>query len=214
MGGGCVAKQREAQGRKLKIDMFKLILKRLFACVVDLAIVAIIIFMMLNLWMIPNGLFIEESTLKIIILYIIVYSIYFPTRYFPEALQQPIALPIRRIAIDEIGFIGSERFTIAHEIVHWEIHQRFFTNWLKKNNTAFRCPKEKSKERRTAIDWCEWQAEGIAASILMPKNMFIQKANEINEEYQYGLANQKIIKEIAKFFEVSKQACHPVRVNC
>ena len=120
---------------------------------------------------------------------------------------------------------GRERFTIAHEMIHWEIHQLRFAALSYNDKTtakACRCPKEKVYRARTPEEWLEWQADKLAAAILMPEEMFRLKAEEIKNKYQ-GKVGKKandfawrgfspliikdfIIEDLAEAFQVSKQA--------
>lgn len=107
--------------------------------------------------------------------------------------------------------------TVAHECVHWYKHRNYHllaqVNDIKKANSK-RCPAESPNEDNqdawTDEDWMEWQANGIAPRILMPKEMFLLKASDFEQdlnqhctqlEKDYTLRN-----ELAEFFDVSKQS--------
>lgn len=102
------------------------------------------------------------------------------------------------------------RYTIAHECFHWEKHRRFY---IIKNDiedgtaVAHRFNEmeydyEPSKSR-TDEEWMDWQAENIAACILMPREMFLIKLRELEKIEDI---HESIIEKIAEFFEVSKKA--------
>lgn len=115
---------------------------------------------------------------------------------------------------------GCERFTLAHECVHWDQHKMHYL--LQQNDSAGgmavaqRCPKEifSGKITRTEEEWMEWQANGIAAAILMPKKTFRQKANEIVSDWDPSVLSSHsrveclclLAMELATYFEVSLQA--------
>jgi len=86
---------------------------------------------------------------------------------------------------------GRLRFTLAHELAHWLIHQKIF---------------EDSQQSAAKIDGnidsqTEWQADTLAALILMPK-MQIKKAF-----YKITNLNKKDkISYMTELFNVSKQA--------
>ena len=115
---------------------------------------------------------------------------------------------------------GCERFTLAHECVHWDQHKMHYllqqTDLSDGMAVAQRCPKEtfSGKMERTEEDWMEWQANGIAAAILMPQNTFRQKADEIISDWDmdalssYSAAEHLgfLAMELAICFEVSLQA--------
>ena len=117
--------------------------------------------------------------------------------------------------------IGSERNTIAHECVHWNIHRTYHSVQIiagGEQAVAFRCPaeppSEKLNSRWTDEDWMEWQANGIAPKILMPKVPFtfyvdthplFFKMKETNSGLE-SLYQDLLIEDLANFFQVSKQS--------
>ena len=115
---------------------------------------------------------------------------------------------------------GCERFTLAHECIHWDQHKLHYLLQQPRvadgTAVAQRCPKEQCccRAERTEEDWMEWQANGIAAAILMPKNAFLQKASEIVSDWDEGVLYSHsgaeclgfLAMELATFFEVSLQA--------
>lgn len=112
---------------------------------------------------------------------------------------------------------GCERFTLAHECVHWEKHKMYhlLQTCVSKNiAVAHRCPDKTVTEKtaRTEEDWMEWQADGIAASILMPRETFKKKADEIVSKLRKikisngSIISELLIKEISTYFNVSEQA--------
>lgn len=124
---------------------------------------------------------------------------------------------------------GRERFTITHEMVHWDKHQLRFTTLSYHDKTlakACRCPKEKVFKARTPEDWLEWQADNLAAAILMPAEMFKFKAKELKAKYRPGkklndymwkgfspgIIKEFIIDDLAETFQVSRQAAE-IRCN-
>jgi Zn-dependent peptidase ImmA (M78 family) len=124
---------------------------------------------------------------------------------------------------------GRERFTITHEMVHWDKHQLRFMALSYKDKTlakVCRCPTAKVYRPKTAEDWLEWQADNLAAAILMPAEMFKQKAEELKSGYKVGekinefmwkgfspgLIKEFIVDDLASTFQVSKQAVE-IRLN-
>ena len=107
--------------------------------------------------------------------------------------------------------------TVTHECVHWYKHRNYHlldhVNDIKRSKKQ-QCPAAEPDERiqneRKDEDWMEWQANGIAPRILMPKELFIQEAEDFREElseidnpyiWGYTLKNK-----LAEFFQVSKQS--------
>ena len=62
------------------------------------------------------------------------------------------------------------RYTEAHEISHWLLHRPFFERVP--GHIACRKVEMYRPERRTEHDWIEWQADALAASLLMPRDTF------------------------------------------
>ncbi len=92
------------------------------------------------------------------------------------------------------------RFTLAHEASHWILHRSYHSPTNQKYE--FRKPYKSSMgsdiERRfrklvTENDIEEWQANSLAAALLMPKAAFIETAMDSIKEI-YGKAQKKIYK--------------------
>lgn len=49
-----------------------------------------------------------------------------------------------------------------------------------------RCPKDKSYKPKTPEEWVEWQADNLAAAILMPSAMFKKRIEELKKAYKTG----------------------------
>lgn len=75
---------------------------------------------------------------------------------------------------------GRFNFTIAHEIGHWRLHRQYFikdqsqtTLWPDTADApSVVCRTSRSKDR------IEWQADRLAASLLMPRQMLLQAWRE------------------------------------
>ena len=193
-------------------------------------------------------------------------------KYYPLALQEPVSVPIRRIAedmglsiveesllsseLDVFGLVvfedgnikdknknivirnakrgtvlidprvyyertlGTVNFTIAHECFHWHRHQPYHAlmKMLGANDELgkiIQCSigsNSKDSEKWKAIDWMEWQANGVAPHILMPTSTAKIKVTELIEKYQIhfdgadGYRIEEMISELADFYGLSKQA--------
>lgn len=131
---------------------------------------------------------------------------------------------------DEVFFqrtLGCVRNTLAHECLHWFKHRAYHTVQSLIGNdmaVACKCPTdgklETFKHVWTQEDWMEWQANGIAPKILMPREMFrVQAETNAYLKLIKGGANamhqfyfEMAVEEIAKFFNVSKQSAS-IRLN-
>lgn len=114
---------------------------------------------------------------------------------------------------------GSKRNTISHEYVHWIFHKRYFLAleaFEKERAIAYRCPinlkDEKFKDVWEDIDWLEWQANGIAPRILMPREtveeafqMVIDRSKK-NPFVASGFIPKSkwILEQFAGFYQVSQ----------
>ena len=196
----------------------------------------------------------------------------FLEKYYPLALQEPVAVPIRKIAedmglsviedsllsseLDIFGLVvfeggnikdknkniiirnakrgtvlidprvyyertlGTVNFTIAHECFHWYRHQPYHAlmKMLGANDELgkiIQCSigsNAKDLEKWKAVDWMEWQANGVAPRILMPTNTAKIKISELVEKYHIhfdgtdGYLIEEMISELADFYGLSKQA--------
>ncbi|HFR3341463.1 TPA: ImmA/IrrE family metallo-endopeptidase, partial [Streptococcus suis] len=114
--------------------------------------------------------------------------------------------------------VGSYNNTVIHECVHWELHKVFHEVKMildKSHSTVSSWTEENLADSSmwTPLDWMEWQANGIAPRILMPK---IQTRIKIRELFQtLTLVNpdlsrselvQEVVDNLAAFFNVSRQA--------
>ena len=113
---------------------------------------------------------------------------------------------------------GSRRNTVAHECVHWTYHRDYFLAMEKLNEgraVAQRCPVEfdgEFKEIWTDTDWLEWQANGIAPRILMPKEtvadgfQMILDRSKKNKFIAAGLIPKSkwILEQFAGLYQVSQ----------
>ena len=196
----------------------------------------------------------------------------FLEKYYPLALQEPVDVPIRKIA-DDMGLsiiedsllsseldifglvvfedgnikdknknivirnakrgtvlidprvyyertLGTVNFTIAHECFHWYRHQPYHAlmKMLGANDELgkiIQCSigsNAKDSEKWKAVDWMEWQANGVAPHILMPTNTAKIKISELVEKYHIhfdgtdGYQIEEMISELADFYGLSKQA--------
>lgn len=115
--------------------------------------------------------------------------------------------------------IGCVNNTIAHECFHWYKHRNYhiLRNIIDgTRSVACRCPSDDNEERYTKSwtdeDWMEWQANGIAPRILMPKQTVneavakILSASTANPFISAGMLSptQWVVEQLANFYCVSK----------
>lgn len=98
---------------------------------------------------------------------------------------------------------GRLRFTFAHELAHWIIHNEYYSKM--DMNAAMKLDAQKSSDSDKTI---ERQADFLAGSILMPsgqvKKAFYRSKQTRNEPVEY----------LATLFQVSKQAMQIKLKSC
>lgn len=114
--------------------------------------------------------------------------------------------------------VGSYNNTVIHECIHWELHKVFHEvkMVLDKDHSQVSSWTEENladSSMWTSLDWMEWQANGIAPRILMPKVQTRIKIRElfqtltlVNPDISRSELVQEVVDNLATFFEVSRQA--------
>ncbi len=106
-------------------------------------------------------------------------------------------IPIFEIHIRKISDEQRKRFTLAHELGHLFLHMDFFDEKKRKKHQVYQDCIYHRKSGNYAEE--ELQANEFAASILMPTDVFIQKA----EENIVDGGSAYDVEKIAAFFNVS-----------
>lgn len=116
---------------------------------------------------------------------------------------------------------GAKRNTLIHEALHWEKDKKYFQVLELRNKAEseklypIMCrqsgmyyePPEGKKTKANQIKWLEWQAHRLAPRVLMPFDMFKQKALEIIDswiERDIIPSCDLLIEELSSFFIVSR----------
>jgi Zn-dependent peptidase ImmA (M78 family) len=89
-----------------------------------------------------------------------------------------------------------QRFTIAHELGHLELHQDtlFVDGLLRRDDVS-----------SLAVDSQEIEANAFAAELLMPRHLLLAEVSD--RMPKSGVAEPaRLVKQLAKVFEVSEQA--------
>jgi len=103
-------------------------------------------------------------------------------------------------------------FTIAHETAHWILHRSYFSpgnqsySYRKQGQLYVACRTIGIEMKRSLLktngDFIEWQANALAAALLMPIATFRYTANHLSDKN--GIITVNAIEEIADIFQVSK----------
>lgn len=155
----------------------------------------------------------------------------FADTIIPISDDQVIEVPEGTIMLDIRlrNKITRWRFTVAHELAHWILHRRYHCtdnrvyNFRLKGYSYIACRTDKTeldkknpKLAKTDDEWAEWQADTLAAALLMPKSTFLRAARQVLDKYgvteMYLVSGKdsfkefEIIKELADLFQVSMRA--------
>ena len=104
------------------------------------------------------------------------------------------------IGVNSLHHPNRQRFTIAHELGHLELHKDMITSAVhvdKKFPALMRNPKS-----ATGTEEIEIQANQFAAELLMPRKLI----DEALEGKQFDIEDEGPMEELAKKFKVSRQA--------
>ena len=104
------------------------------------------------------------------------------------------------IGVNSLHHPNRQRFTIAHEIGHLELHREMITSavHVDKSFPALM----RNQKSTTGTEKIEIQANQFASALLMPKKQLCQ----ILDSKQFDIEDEKPLEELAKKFRVSKQA--------
>lgn len=115
-------------------------------------------------------------------------------RYRLIAVKAGTILIDERLCMDRL--LGRLRFTCAHELSHWVLHQKLYSGT---GDVA-------AYEGKTSLDesnrLIERQADALATALLMP----LPQIKKGFYRLRAGKANEQLIAEMAQIFQVSKQA--------
>lgn len=108
--------------------------------------------------------------------------------------------------------IGRKNFTIAHELAH-QIINRSFPEYHGVDCRVFCDYRRCVKPRKKVVDWHEWQADALAAALLLPLDaitdaMFIfglgEKLKVLSRKYSQN--NYERFCDMAEYLQVSRTA--------
>lgn len=107
---------------------------------------------------------------------------------------------------------GRKNFTIAHEIAH-QILNRKYPEMYGPQNRTFCDYRRSAKPKKEIVDWHEWQADALAAALLLPRevlkdSMFVFGLGEKMKMLSRKYSNTKfeLFCEMADYLQVSRTA--------
>ena len=152
---------------------------------------------------------------------------YYDKLYHPVVKELKESTMLIDLSLSGKDNLARERFTKAHETSHWVCH-RSLHSYDKLPYDFRRSPvvacRDTSIERykygdsfkRSEEDWEEWQADRLAAALLMPKDTFTYVSEAVIKNCGIGKGilvkgrnieeSRKAIQTISRFFMVSKKA--------
>ena len=117
-----------------------------------------------------------------------------------------------------LGRDGTHRLTIAHEIIHWYLHHKYFMllALLDDETDMMSCEVEPNHYddnmslAQKAHWFAEWQANALSIRIAMPRALMeraIQEAYEIARPYRFkGSLVEDVLDRVSKLFDVPRFA--------
>jgi Zn-dependent peptidase ImmA (M78 family) len=104
------------------------------------------------------------------------------------------------IGVNSLHHPNRQRFTIAHELGHFELHRDMITSSVHVDKTFPALMRD--MKAATGTERIEIEANQFAAELLMPK----ARLDEVLEGKQFDIDDDGPIEDLAKKFKVSKQA--------
>lgn len=108
--------------------------------------------------------------------------------------------------------VGRKNFTIAHEIAH-QILNRLYPEMYDTQNRIFCDYRRSAKPKKEIVDWHEWQADALAAALLLPfdvlqDSMFVFGLGEKMKmlSRKYSSTRFELFCEMADYLQVSRTA--------
>lgn len=148
-------------------------------------------------------------------------------RLRPTVLEETFGTVLISPHLMRQGEAPRKRFTEAHEGAHFVLHREYFSRCSKdsangKINSRDYIACRQSDMRdiipQKETQWVEWQANSLAAALLMPRNIFCEYCHSVirrkaildgyleDQPDSYQVSTKHIINNVAKRFNVSHKA--------
>lgn len=156
----------------------------------------------------------------------------------PLLYNVPEGTVLLDISLNNSKHPGRKRFTQAHEVSHWICHRTYhspnnrrYDFCQKESCPAIACRLERMEYPEKSVigtwtdeDWEEWQANNLAAALLMPKHPFLEAFYEVARHHglHYDVLiwednidrSNAIIEDLKKIFNVSERATELRMIRC
>ena len=115
-----------------------------------------------------------------------------------------------------------KRYTKAHEGAHWVLHQPYFQNAdgteqgrLCSGFVACRTVERYIPTTSRKVNWLEWQADTLAASLLMPRDIFMCYTKSLFRRagVRHGYLSAKCGSDKQLFHEIAPDLCKKFSVS-
>ena len=100
----------------------------------------------------------------------------------PDVLEETFGTVLIHSELSCAKQAPRRRYTEAHECSHWILHKPYYDKQSGNSNSrlvACRSVETYKRVRKTDADWREWQADTLAAALLMPREMFYEYARRL-----------------------------------
>lgn len=119
---------------------------------------------------------------------------------------------VEKRLLNDPSMEGRKNFTIAHEIAH-QIINRLHPEMYDTQNRTFCDYRRSNKPKKEITDWREWQADALAAALLLPievikDSMFVFGLGEKMKvlSRKYSSTKFELFCEMADYLQVSRTA--------
>ena len=104
------------------------------------------------------------------------------------------------IGVNTLHHPNRQRFTVAHEIAHLQLHRDHITSAVHVDKRFAEPVLRRDSSSATGTEWLEIEANHFASALLMPKHILVEllKASPID------IDDEGPLEELAKKFQVSK----------
>ena len=115
-----------------------------------------------------------------------------------------------------------KRYTKAHEGAHWLLHQPYFQkadgteqHRLYGRFVACRTVERYMQTTSRKVNWLEWQADTLAASLLMPRDIFMYYTKSLLRRagIRHGYLSAKCGQDRQLFHEIAPDLCKKFSVS-
>lgn len=146
-------------------------------------------------------------------------------RFRPTVITETYGNILISPSLCGMKYLGRKRYTEVHEGAHWILHRPYFQKKERSSGSgtsrgfvACRSIEQYVPQNRRNTDWLEWQADALAAALLMPSEVFFEYARRLlrragaAREYLEGDNPQdrrifyEVAPELSRRFSVSIRA--------